>query len=107
PQFGRRKELLRIAKQFGNGQPQALGQRKHGFTHFTLRFTPYLLRLSRAPRHLTAPQGCWIRLAHVDKAAVPAPVRSLLRDLCQAPSRRYAAPPNKGPGAIDPTALAV
>jgi len=85
PQFSTRKELVRAAAQLGASQPQALATRKHAFTHFTLAFTPYLLHLPPARRRTGAGRGRWMGLQQVENAAVPAPVRTLLRELRQGP----------------------
>ncbi|HYA65644.1 MAG TPA: NUDIX domain-containing protein, partial [Burkholderiaceae bacterium] len=83
PQFSTRKELVRAAAQLGASPPQTLATRKHSFTHFTLAFTPYLLHLPAKRRHAWAGPGRWLGLREVETAAVPAPVRSLLRELKQ------------------------
>ena len=83
PQFSRRKELLHTAKALCASPPQALATRTHGFTHFTLAFTPYLLRLPRPCQRVGATPGRWIELQEVETAAVPAPIRTLLRELRQ------------------------
>lgn len=81
PQFSSRKELLRGAEALGEKAPQMLATRTHGFTHFTLAVTPYLLRLPRQRPRVQAMPGRWIKLKAVESAAVPAPIRTLLRDL--------------------------
>jgi len=82
PQFSTRKELFRAAEVLGTGPPpQALATRMHGFTHFTLAITPYLLRLPRPRQRIGASPGHWVELKQVRTAAVPAPVRTLLREL--------------------------
>jgi len=81
PQFARPEELRRAADAFGRVKPRALAQRTHSFTHFTLRFTPHLLRLPRAPGHRVGRSGRWVALARIESAALPSPVRALLRDV--------------------------
>jgi len=81
PQFASREELLRAAKQLGGGEPQELAERLHSFTHFTLALTSHVLRVAQARQRRGAAQQHWIALAQVDQAALPAPVRTLLRDL--------------------------
>ncbi len=83
PEFSGRKELLRAAQALGAARPQALATRKHGFTHFTLALTPYLLFLPQACERVGAKPGRWMQLRQAEKAAVPAPVRALLHDLRQ------------------------
>jgi A/G-specific adenine glycosylase len=55
---------------------------EHGFTHFRLRAQPWLC--TPTSQHESA--GClWVDLADAPGAAVPAPVRALLRALVGAP----------------------
>lgn len=88
PQYARRQELLRATRKFGGGTPRALEQRTHAFTHFTLAFTPHLLRLTHAPRDLVRPRGRWLALAQLEQAALPAPIRRLLCELRDAQPKR-------------------
>ncbi len=49
----------------------------HAFTHFRLRITPLLLDV--VPGHSAMEPGCqWLDLAETGKAALPAPIRSIL-----------------------------
>lgn len=50
---------------------RALAPIEHGFTHFRLRIQPVLREVS------TRGEGRWMTLAALERAAVPAPVRSL------------------------------
>jgi len=58
---------------------QALPQFTHSFTHFKLHIQP--VRLQLAPRHDTPPGQIWLPLADALDAALPAPVRTLVRQL--------------------------
>jgi len=58
---------------------QALPQFTHSFTHFRLHIRPVELHL--APRHSTQPGQIWMPLADALDAALPAPVRTLVRQL--------------------------
>ncbi len=60
---------------------QALPFRRHAFTHFTLEFVPHLVVLPATALHAGDAALCWRSLAHADELAVPAPIRTLLRDL--------------------------
>lgn len=91
PQFLSREELLHVAQTLSASRPHALATRTHGFTHFTLAFTPYVLRLPRPRQRLGAMPGRWIKLKQAEAAAVPAPVRTLLCDLRQEHGEK---PPN-------------
>ena len=58
---------------------QALPQFTHSFTHFRLHIRPVELHL--APRHGTPRDHIWLPLAAALDAALPAPVRTLVRQL--------------------------
>lgn len=53
----------------------------HAFTHFRLRITPLLIRLSRRPKRAMEPGSVWLSAKDALQAAIPAPVRSLLKRL--------------------------
>jgi A/G-specific adenine glycosylase len=55
----------------------ALEVLQHGFTHFRLRIQPLLCRVQRIPQ-AEAPGRLWTALGEATRAAVPAPVRTLL-----------------------------
>jgi A/G-specific adenine glycosylase len=57
-----------------------LGDVDHGFTHFRLRITPLLARLQRAPA-AHAPGRLWLSPDDALHAAIPAPVRKILKAL--------------------------
>ena len=68
--------------------------RRHGFTHFTLDYTVHLARLAVEPRLLGESGLSAVGWEEVESIAVPAPVRSLLRDVraaCEAGDTRYGA----------------
>jgi A/G-specific adenine glycosylase len=85
PEFTRTQALQDAARTLGAGALEALPERRHGFTHFTLAFTPHLVRL--AERRIVAPAARdaagrrWLPLADLETAALPAPIRTLLRDI--------------------------
>jgi A/G-specific adenine glycosylase len=54
---------------------------RHGFTHFALNITPALLRVTRLARRVHSPGHLWLTLDDAIGAAVPAPVREILRRL--------------------------
>jgi A/G-specific adenine glycosylase len=59
-----------------------LPERSHGFTHFTLHFRPWLVRLDEvSPAVAEAAPYAWLPLASVAGAALPAPVKKLLLGL--------------------------
>ncbi len=53
----------------------------HGFTHYALTITPALLRVTRLERRAHSPRHLWLTPADAINAAVPAPVREILRRL--------------------------
>ena len=59
-------------------RPTRLPPVEHGFTHFRLLAQPLL---QRVPRPVELPGCLWLDLADAVQAAVPAPVRTLLRSL--------------------------
>jgi A/G-specific adenine glycosylase len=50
---------------------------EHGFTHFRLRIRPLLCK----SQHSNAPAGRWLKIKDAEKAALPAPVKTLLARL--------------------------
>jgi A/G-specific adenine glycosylase len=54
---------------------------RHGFTHYALTITPALLRVTRLERRAHSPGHVWLTPADAINAAVPAPVREILRQL--------------------------
>jgi A/G-specific adenine glycosylase len=87
PEFAQPAQMARAARALsgpGSGpRPQPLAERRHGFTHFTLVFTPHLLRLEQRPAAQAAGQR-WLALKHIDTAALPAPLLALLREVREA-----------------------
>jgi len=54
---------------------------RHGFTHFTLDIEPIVGRVKRVAPRAAQPGVLWIPLEEAIGAAVPVPVRKLLRAL--------------------------
>jgi A/G-specific adenine glycosylase len=54
---------------------------RHGFTHYALTITPALLRVTRLEHRAHSPGHVWLTPAEAIDAAVPAPVREILRRL--------------------------
>jgi len=81
PQFDTAAALRRAARPLGAVPATALPPRRHAFTHFTLTFTAHVLRPA-GPRPAPPAAGQrWLPLARVESAALPAPLRALLRAL--------------------------
>jgi A/G-specific adenine glycosylase len=59
----------------------ALPDMRHGFTHYALTITPALLRVTQLERRAHSPGHVWLTPADAINAAVPAPVRAILRQL--------------------------
>jgi len=68
----------------GAAKPRRLPLVEHGFTHFRLRVQPLLIAMRKAKPHAGAPGQMWMDVSDAVHAAVPAPVRSLLRGLLAA-----------------------
>ena len=58
-----------------------LARVRHGFTHYALTITPALLRVTRLERRAHSPGHIWLTPADAINAAIPAPVREILRRL--------------------------
>ncbi len=83
PEHPEVRTLRRQARSLGAlAPPMPLALRRHAFTHFTLAFTPHLVRLDPA-LHRAPPDGSlrWLALGEIEGAALPAPVLALLREV--------------------------
>jgi A/G-specific adenine glycosylase len=65
---------------YPGGRLAYLPSRRHQFTHFTLQFTPLVVNLDEAvmPYAAEGPDRRWLALSEAERAAVPAPLKSLL-----------------------------
>jgi A/G-specific adenine glycosylase len=54
---------------------------EHAFTHFTLEVTPWLIEGTRAAPLAAEDATLWLPLSELAGAALPAPVRTLLRSV--------------------------
>ncbi|HMJ50381.1 MAG TPA: NUDIX domain-containing protein, partial [Burkholderiales bacterium] len=52
---------------------------EHGFSHFELQIRPVLLQVDSVTQHAAEPGQLWLNLDDAERAALPAPVRKLLR----------------------------
>lgn len=68
----------------GAAKPRRLPPVEHGFTHFRLRAQPLLCAVREATPRVEAPGRMWVDVADAAQAAVPAPVRALLKSLLAA-----------------------
>lgn len=55
----------------------------HTFTHFKLHITPVLLRATHKPLQAQQPGSVWLNVEEALQAAIPTPVRKILRELLQ------------------------
>ena len=71
------------ARRYGceTGPIERLGVLRHGFTHFTLDITPLVAEVRRIAPRAAQPGIVWLPIAEALGAAVPVPVRRLLRAL--------------------------
>lgn len=82
PQFTDAKAMRAgLAALAPDAEARALGARRHGFTHFTLAYTPYLARLDTTRPRAAEPNHVWLRLDEVGAAPLPAPMRVLLAEV--------------------------
>jgi A/G-specific adenine glycosylase len=54
---------------------------EHGFTHFALTLYPQQVNVARWPRRAETPQYVWLPRVDALQAALPAPIRKLLRSM--------------------------
>ncbi|HEX7155918.1 MAG TPA: A/G-specific adenine glycosylase, partial [Burkholderiaceae bacterium] len=81
PEFGTAALLRARARRLGVARPRALAPRRHGFTHFTLEFTPHLLKADPPAPHVSEATERWLPLDRIESAALPAPILGLLRQV--------------------------
>lgn len=53
----------------------------HTFTHFKLHINPLKIQLSRKPLRAAQPASVWLDVGEATRSAIPAPVRSMLKEL--------------------------
>ena len=58
-----------------------LAEFTHTFTHFKLHITPMLLRVAHKPLQAQQPGSVWLDVDEALQAAIPTPVRRILREL--------------------------
>ncbi len=83
PQFDDAQALLAHAARLGAAHTDAWPERKHAFTHYTLRFTPHIAAVPARQPNAQAPGLMWLPLSDRAGAALPTPVRRLLDDLAE------------------------
>lgn len=95
PQFDSAAALRAALRTLDDGaRARRLPARRHAFTHFTLRFVPYVVALPRIAARAAEPGALWLPLAQIETAALPTPIRALLRDVrTMFPAPRGAHPP--------------
>jgi A/G-specific adenine glycosylase len=84
PELGPEDDPARVAKRLYGcevADVERLGILRHGFTHFTLDIQPVVARVSRLAPRAAQPGVLWMPLEEAIGAAVPVPVRKLLRAL--------------------------
>jgi A/G-specific adenine glycosylase len=85
PQFESGQALHAAVRDLGpaarRAVPTPMAPRRHAFTHFTLEFVPQVLRLPRRPTVAGESVARWVRLDALESLALPAPLRTLLREL--------------------------
>jgi A/G-specific adenine glycosylase len=102
PSFDTRAALAQGARALGGSSALlAWPERRHAFTHFTLHFTPHLGLIDGAVLPASEPGRVWLALEEADGAALPAPVRTLLRDV-RAQVEAMHTEARRGPGKAQP-----
>jgi len=82
PQFDCLGQLnLALRNLAPQARAQPMPRRRHAFTHFTLEFTPHLARIDPPLTAAMAPRMRWLARAEIESAALPTPIRALLRDV--------------------------
>ena len=81
PQFASRAQLRSALAAIGDAHLRMLPERRHAFTHLTLDFMPHLAIIDRRRPQTTEAGAVWWPLLRLESAALPAPVRRLLREL--------------------------
>jgi A/G-specific adenine glycosylase len=86
PEIGPDEDPARVAKRLYGcevASVERLGLLRHGFTHFTLDIEPVVVRVGRVAPRAAQPGVLWLPLGEAIGAAVPVPVRKLLRVLAK------------------------
>ena len=82
PQYADTRALRRALESIGEGTSlRAMPKRSHGFSHFTLVYTPYLATIDALRPGVREPGRLWVRLDRLADVALPAPMQGLLADL--------------------------
>jgi A/G-specific adenine glycosylase len=84
PEIGAADDPARVARRLYGCEIEGverLGPMRHGFTHFTLDIDPVVVRVRRVAPRAAQPGVLWMPLEEAIGAAVPVPVRKLLRAL--------------------------
>lgn len=74
----------------GNASIEPLPTLEHRLTHFQLTLRPFVCHIERTTLHVAEdpqPLQQWLEPAHGDRAAVPAPIRKLLRQIAMETNR--------------------
>jgi adenine-specific DNA glycosylase len=61
-----------------------LPSRRHAFTHFTLQFTPHVVRIAQPRSTAMQPRMQWLARDEIQTAALATPIRSLLLEVMPA-----------------------
>jgi A/G-specific adenine glycosylase len=74
------KSRYQIALSKGR-RPRPLPEIEHGFTHYSLTIYPLEIAVAKRQLHAAEPGHLWLNLDDVADAALPAPVKKILRAL--------------------------
>ena len=86
PKLSRDADVATVRRAFmraGAGAPRRCRVLPHGFTHFALTMHPVRVPIARWPLEARMPGVEWFARDAAIAAAMPAPIRRLLRDACR------------------------
>lgn len=82
PQFATAKSMRgALAGLAAEARVRPLSARHHGFSHFTLAYTPYLVQIDALAPRMCEPHQRWVPLDELGNAPLPAPMQVLLGEV--------------------------
>ncbi|HET9653538.1 MAG TPA: NUDIX domain-containing protein, partial [Usitatibacter sp.] len=80
----RPEEALRAEWGLEASRVEPLAPFEHAFTHFTLEVAPWRIELRARPKTAFDRAATWLALEEIEGAALPSPIRKLLRSVVPA-----------------------
>jgi A/G-specific adenine glycosylase len=82
PQFATIRSMRdALAGLAAGARVRPLSARNHGFSHFTLAYTPYMAQVEKLPPRVCEPHQRWVPLDELGGAPLPAPMQVLLGEV--------------------------